>query len=146
MEAEMLRHVVLSTLAVIALGAATVSTPALARGGGGGGHVGGFGGGGGHVGGFGGGHFGGGGMAHVGGGVGRAFGGGNFAGPSVGGVGPLGSGAARTQFGGLHRHVGHVRRFGFGDGAYDSGFADDGNGFDACGWPWRRDWRLYCGD
>src|SRR5260370_6047126 len=134
MEAQMLRHVVLSTIAVIALGAATVSTPALARGGGGGGHVSGFGGG----------HFGGGGMARFGGGLGRAFGGGNFAGPPVGGTRPLGSGAARTHTSGLHRHFGHVPRFGFGDGAYGFGFADDAYGFDACGWPGRPEWRLYC--
>jgi hypothetical protein len=142
MEAEMLRHVVLSAIAVIALGAATVSTPALARGGGGGGgHAGGFGGGGGHVGGFGGGHFGGGGMARFGGGFGRAFGGGNFAGPRVGGMRPLGPGAGRTHVSGLHHRFRHGPRFGFADGF---GFADDAYGFDACGWPWRPEWQLYC--
>jgi hypothetical protein len=131
----MLRHVVLSTIAIIALGAATVSTPALARGGGGG-HMGGFGGG--HAGGFGGGHFGAGGMAHFGGGAGRAAGfvGGNFAGPRVGGMRPLASGAGRTHVSGLHHHFRHGRGLGFVDGS---------SGFDACDWPWRAQW-LYCGD
>jgi hypothetical protein len=85
-------------------------------------------------------------MARFGGGVGRAFGGGNFAGPPVGGMRPFGSGAARTHIGGLHRHVGHVPRFGFGAGADGFGIGEDAYGFDACGWPWRPEWRLYCGD
>jgi hypothetical protein len=68
----MLRKTLVALAAVLALGSATVSTTAFARGGGGGGGGGGHGGGGGgfggHSGGFGGGHFGGG---HFGSGEGR---------------------------------------------------------------------------
>ena len=141
----MLRHI-FSALAGLALGAAIISTPAPARGfggGGGGGHGGGFGGG--HFGGGGAAHFGGGGMApfggggiaHFGGGPGRGRGfvGGNFAGPRVGVAWPRGPAVGRTHIGGLHQRFRHRAGIGFVDGSY---------GYDACDWPWRAQWRPYC--
>jgi hypothetical protein len=134
-----LRKITFSAIAAIALGAATLSTPVLARGGGGGGggHGGGGGGhmgggfGGGHMGGgFGGGHFGGGGMGHFGGGFASGIGGGHFAGSR---------GALRSG------HVGRVgqgnRRVRFGRGY--SGY-DDGYGYDDCYSPWSTGWQPYC--
>ncbi len=97
-------------LAMAALASAVTIGAADARGGGGGGHGGGFGGG--HMGGFGGG-------AHFGGG----FGGGIHAGGFGGGVGHVASGA---HFGGtgLRQHAfhqyGHYRPYGYGFGGYDN--------------------------